>query len=839
MSHIHVSCRVRPQNANEKKHGGHECVTIVDGKAIEITHDEGFATDYLKYLCPRQHAKPNTLCMGRCTFDRVFAPHATQQQVYEATAQPLVVDFLDGYNCTVFAYGQTGSGKTHTIYGPKDGVVSKPEEQGLIGRLVHDLYRQIAEQQSDQVSFELSASFMEIYMEQINDLLHPASKNLKVRENTDKGVYVYDLLAVRAPTKDQMLKLVERGNTNRVVGSTRMNNDSSRSHTVLMIQMVQQDVVAGSEKRATMYIVDLAGSEMVNKTLATGKTLNEAKAINKSLSALSNVIKALVDEKKHIPFRDSKLTRILQDSLGGHAKTCLIVTVSSSTYNVAETISTLRFGMRAKEIKNDPTQHKDAVMCDYQQVQRPPRDDNAQLFSRQLYQNLLLQFTQTQNELKAVLVQASQAKQSMEHQALNCHEEMSTSCQTDEFPSSVDDAEGGVAVHPLSTGDLETLVARSFDTPAAFERPRESKETQTTAASTPTRSGLTRTLTSLLFAEVSPSEDLRTKLDHATDELQRCRAETNALREVNVVLTAQNSIFSARVAELEGSMTTQQSEVDALKEINRTICAQNTALSDRNQELEALLEDRQPKPSSSLGGVVHEMDQAGGLGGGNGGDDAMQHIETLSRRLVEMKLHVHYVTEYTKSILDREPYELVAQMTQLKLENERLRFEEHQHAETVKTLQAKCHALAEAVAKNDDNAAALQKTIQEYQALYKEQVRLSQERQDNLVKEVEYYKMIWQRVSSHSPRSNNQMTTTDKESSSSAAASLLRASSFTGTVPSEPLSLMSLKRNNRTIVKPLSSKSCNQAQSPIHHIKAKKDANAMDPLSSVFELDLA
>ncbi|KAG9412590.1 hypothetical protein AC1031_015498 [Aphanomyces cochlioides] len=749
-----------------------------------------------------------------------------------------VGDFFFPTSSTVFAYGQTGSGKTHTIYGPKDGVVGKPEDQGLIGRLVHDLYRHIAEQQSDQVSFDLSASFMEIYMEQINDLLHPASKNLKVRENTDKGVYVDDLLAVRAPTKDQMLKLVERGNTNRVVGSTRMNNDSSRSHTVLMIQMVQQDVVAGSEKRATMYIVDLAGSEMVNKTLATGKTLNEAKAINKSLSALSNVIKALVDEKKHIPFRDSKLTRILQDSLGGHAKTCLIVTVSSSTYNVAETISTLRFGMRAKEIKNDPTQHKDAAMCDYQQ----------------LYQNLLLQFTQTQNELKAALVQASQAKESLEHQALGCHEE--TSCQTDEFPSSVHDAQDGVGVHQWSSGDVETLVAP--ETRAAMtERPsnrashqdaetpvdkrvevaRESKETQTMAASTPTRSGLTRTLTSLLFAEPSPSEDLRTKLDRATDELQRCRAENNALRQVNVVLTAQNSIFSARAAELEGSMTTHQSEVDALKEINRTICAQNTALSDRNQELEALLEDRQPKPSRSLGVVVHEMDQ-GGVGGGNG-DGAMQHIETLSRRLVEMKLHVHYVTEYTKSILDREPYELVAQMTQLKLENERQRFEEHQHAETIKTLQAKCHALAEAVAKNDDNAAGLQKTIQEYQALYKEQVRLSQERQDNLVKEVEYYKMIWQRVSSHSPRSNNQTTTTDKESSSSSAASLLRASSFTGAVPSEPLSLMSLKRNNRTIVKPHSSKSCNQAQSPIHHIKAKKDANVMDPLSSVFELDLA
>ncbi|RQM20688.1 hypothetical protein B5M09_004948, partial [Aphanomyces astaci] len=322
-------------------------VKITDGKAMEISNDEGFANDYLK-----------------CTFDQVFDAHATQKEVYEATAKPLVLDLLNGYNCTVFAYGQTGSGKTHTIYGPKDGVATKPDDQGLIGRLVHDLYDHIRRRQSDQLVFEISGSFIEIYMEQINDLLQPANKNLRVRENTDKGVYVDDLLSVRTPTED-----------------------SSRSHTVLVVNMVQRDVAAATEKRATMYVVDLAGSEMVMKTLASGKTLNEAKAINKSLSALSNVIKALGDGHKHIPFRDSKLTRILQDSLGGHAKTCLIVTVSSSSYNVAETISTVRFGTRAKEIKNDPTLHEvqchisatsshvghnivqvqDASMCDYQQ----------------------------------------------------------------------------------------------------------------------------------------------------------------------------------------------------------------------------------------------------------------------------------------------------------------------------------------------------------------------------------------------------------------------------------------------------------------------------------------
>ncbi|KAF0697097.1 Aste57867_12204 [Aphanomyces stellatus] len=829
MSNIHVSCRVRPQNASERKNGGQECVTITDGKAIEVSNDDGFANDYLK-----------------CTFDRVFSPQATQAQVYDATAKSLVVDFLDGYNCTVFAYGQTGSGKTHTIYGPKDGIISKPEEQGLIGRVVNDLYALIAQRQTPHLVVEITCSFIEIYMEQINDLLQPGNKNLRVREDKDKGVYVDDLLSVRAATKEHMLRLVERGNTNRVVACTSMNNDSSRSHTMLMINMIQRDLAAATEKVATMYVVDLAGSEMVNKTLATGKTLNEAKAINKSLSALSNVIKALVDGKKHIPFRDSKLTRILQDSLGGCAKTCLIVTVSCSTYNVSETMSTLRFGTRAKEIKNDPTLHqvKDVTMCDYQQM----------------YQTLLQDHAQTKVQLEELLATVSSLATSSQSATPLKFEDVRSPAPTDEAtvgliqPSPIenidnDDDDAPVSVYAFPVDDIGT------QTPVVETQSNGSQTDDTAIPLSDAPSTLTKTLTSLLFTEKSAAAktdsptDLHAKIRLLTDDLQMCRSENDALREINAILSAQNTVFNTRSSELEGNMSLHESALDALKEINRTICAQNSALSERNQELEMLLEASQAKPSASstVSGTPPSPETAG-----DGNDDVLvdptvdnphKYIETLSRKVVEMKLHVHYVTEYTKSILDHQAYEIVSQMTQLKLENERLRFEEHHHAETIHELRTKCQAMIEAVAKNDDNTATLQRTIQEYQALYKEQVRLSQERQQNLVKEVEYYKMIWQRVAPakklrDAPGNNNQslpppIVTSSMEKD---AGHMMKAASFSGTVPTEPLSLMSIKRSSmRTIVKPSNSKSSwALPQSPIH-IKTRPAVDESDPLSTVFE----
>ncbi|ETW09498.1 hypothetical protein H310_00066 [Aphanomyces invadans] len=841
MSHIHVSCRVRPQNSVERKNGGQECVKISDGKAMEISTDEAFANEYLK-----------------CTFDQVFGTNATQQEVYESTAKSLVLDLLEGYNCTVFAYGQTGSGKTHTIYGPKDGVATKPDDEGLIRRLVHDLYDHIHLRQSEQVIFEITCSFFEIYMEQVNDLLYPASKNLRVRENTDKGIYVDDLHVARASTKEAMLKLVERGNTNRVVACTRMNNDSSRSHTVLMMNMVQRDLATASEKRATMYVVDLAGSEMVVKTLATGKTLNEAKAINKSLSALSNVIKALADGKKHIPFRDSKLTRILQDSLGGRAKTCLIVTASSSSYNVTETISTVRFGMRAKEIKNDPTQHevKNPCMCEYQQ----------------LYQNLVMKHTEMQKQMQA-LIQTAQT------------DEAGTPRPSDPvaWPSPGENKYATAGLNPLSP----RVVASSRDSET-----QTSSSPQLVPPPPPPSSGppstLARTLTSLLFADQTVKQgppslghaELLSQLRQAQENLHMCQFENEAMREMNQILSAQNAAFNTRITELESSLGMHESALDALKEINRTISAQNTVLNERNQELEMLVENStSPKlpPSSPSSTASLSLSPEGYRHASFGntppdiGDettstttDPATLVEILTKKVVEMKMHVHYVTEYTKSILEHEPYQMVRQLTQLRLENERLRLEEHHHANTIKELQTKCQAMSEAVSKTDDNTSNLQRTIAEYQALYKEQVRLSQERQQNLLKEVEYYKMIWQRVPPPSTkRDNNTKPTiitnlpshiatsdTTRDSHGSTAHSLFKAASFSGAVPTEPLSLMSLKRSatrNRTIVKPQSPKMGWQMPQSPPHTKATVDEDddeevhtipeENDPLSTVFDQD--
>lgn len=216
-------------------------------------------------------------------------------------------------------------------------------------------------------------------MEQLRDLLTTSSSasaaagGLKIRENAQRGVFIEELTQVASPSESVMLELVRTGAMNRAVSSTRMNKDSSRSHTLLMVHCSR----AG--KQSTMFIVDLAGSELVNKTNASGKVLQEAKAINKSLSALSNVIKALGDGKKHVPFRDSKLTRVLQHALGGASATCLILAASCSSYNLAETVSTLRFGLRAKEIKNPAV-----VRAETSTATAPAMDDDLAMF-KELY----------------------------------------------------------------------------------------------------------------------------------------------------------------------------------------------------------------------------------------------------------------------------------------------------------------------------------------------------------------------------------------------------------------------------------------------------------------------
>ena len=254
---------------------------------------------------------------------------------------------MNGYNGTVFAYGQTGAGKSFTMMGDMDD----NEFKGVIPRIMEQIFDAIMSA-SSTIEFTVGIGYMEIYMERIRDLMVPSNDNLPINEGP-RGPFVKGLREIFVSSVDEVYQALHIGQRSRATASTNMNLESSRSHSIFVVTIKQKDTSSGTEKVGTLYLVDLAGSEKVGKTGASGQTLEEAKKINKSLSALGMVINSLTDGKSsHIPYRDSKLTRILQESLGGNSRTTLIINCSPSSYNDAETLSTLRFGMRAKTIKN-------------------------------------------------------------------------------------------------------------------------------------------------------------------------------------------------------------------------------------------------------------------------------------------------------------------------------------------------------------------------------------------------------------------------------------------------------------------------------------------------------
>ena len=226
------------------------------------------------------------------------------------------------------------------------------EQRGIIPRIVDQMFRSIL-QSPNNIEYTVRVSYMEIYMEKIRDLLVPQNDNLPIHEEKSRGVYVKGLLEIYVSSEQEVYEVMRRGGTARATAATNMNQESSRSHSIFVVTITQKNVETGSAKSGQLFLVDLAGSEKVGKTGASGQTLEEAKKINKSLSALGMVINSLTDGKStHIPYRDSKLTRILQESLGGNSRTTLIINCSPSSYNAQETLSTLRFGVRAKAITN-------------------------------------------------------------------------------------------------------------------------------------------------------------------------------------------------------------------------------------------------------------------------------------------------------------------------------------------------------------------------------------------------------------------------------------------------------------------------------------------------------
>lgn len=322
---IKVVCRFRPLNPSEEKSGSQEIVSFSPGSQ-ESVNIRGKT-----YL-----------------FDRVFGPHATQAQVYEEAAKPIVKDVLSGYNGTIFAYGQTSSGKTHTM----EGAIGDENYEGIIPRIVNDIFQYIFTME-EKVEFHIKVSYFEIYMDKIKDLLDISKDNLTVHEDKNRVPYVKGASERFVCNPEEVMGLIEEGKQNRHISVTNMNEHSSRSHSVFLINVKQENEETQKQLTGKLYLVDLAGSEKVSKTGAEGQTLDEAKNINKSLSALGNVISALAEgNKSHIPYRDSKLTRILQESLGGNSRTTIIICGSPASFNEYETKSTLEFGRRAKTIKN-------------------------------------------------------------------------------------------------------------------------------------------------------------------------------------------------------------------------------------------------------------------------------------------------------------------------------------------------------------------------------------------------------------------------------------------------------------------------------------------------------
>ncbi|KAJ7515469.1 hypothetical protein O6H91_22G014400 [Diphasiastrum complanatum] len=282
-------------------------------------------------------------------FNKVYPASASQEEIFLNSRQ-LIRSVLDGFNVCIFAYGQTGSGKTYTMTGPCN---TSKEDWGINYRSLKDLF-QTSYSRKDVIHYEVGVQMIEIYNEHIRDLLvtDGTKKNLEIRNNSQhNGLHVPDANLVTVKSTEDVLELIKVGQKNRTVSATALNEHSSRSHSVLTVHIQGTDLVSRSILRSCLHLVDLAGSERVDKSEATGERLKEAQHINKSLSSLGDVIAALAQKRAHIPYRNSKLTQLLQDSLGGQARTIMFVHISQDSESYGETLSTLKFGERVASVE--------------------------------------------------------------------------------------------------------------------------------------------------------------------------------------------------------------------------------------------------------------------------------------------------------------------------------------------------------------------------------------------------------------------------------------------------------------------------------------------------------
>uniref|UniRef100_A0A4W2I6K4 Kinesin family member 27 n=2 Tax=Bos TaxID=9903 RepID=A0A4W2I6K4_BOBOX len=341
---VKVAIRIRPLLCKEVLHNHQACVRVIPNtQQIIIGRDRIF------------------------TFDFVFGKNSTQDEVYNTCIKPLVLSLIEGYNATVFAYGQTGSGKTYTIGGGHVASVVEGQK-GIIPRAIQEIFQNISGKPS--IDFNIKVSYIEVYKEDLRDLLEleTSVKDLHIREDEKGNTVIVGAKECQVESADEVMSLLEMGNAARHTGTTQMNEHSSRSHAIFTISLCQVDKNRKTAEDGSwhshrhivskFHFVDLAGSERVTKTGNTGERFKESIQINSGLLALGNVISALGDPRKkssHIPYRDAKITRLLKDSLGGSAKTVMITCVSPSSSDFDESLNSLKYANRARNIRNKPT----------------------------------------------------------------------------------------------------------------------------------------------------------------------------------------------------------------------------------------------------------------------------------------------------------------------------------------------------------------------------------------------------------------------------------------------------------------------------------------------------
>lgn len=345
---VQVVVRCRPLSGKEQKEGSISVVNVFQNRGvIEIAHNQDTRNENRKVF----------------TYDAVYNSASTQKTVYDEVVRPLVSSVLEGFNCCVFAYGQTGTGKTFTMEGDHDDF----ELSGIIPRSFEQIWSHIYRAKNS--NFLVAVSYLEIYMEELRDLLKPNKKHLELREHEKYGTYVPNLHSILCQSAQDMENVMNHGNKNRTVGFTNMNEHSSRSHAIFMIKIEMCETESNTIKIGKLNLIDLAGSERQSKSGATADRLKEASKINLALSSLGNVISALAENSPHIPYRDSKLTRLLQDSLGGNSKTIMIANIGPSSLHYNETLTTLRYASRAKNIQNKPIKNEDPQDAKLKQYQ--------------------------------------------------------------------------------------------------------------------------------------------------------------------------------------------------------------------------------------------------------------------------------------------------------------------------------------------------------------------------------------------------------------------------------------------------------------------------------------